>query len=116
MSYRADDWNLRGSNCARDNFFVEFPQVFHAPATARDHDKIEGFPIFVRRRQFADRDRDFLRGSGSLDPHRVNQDLQPGRAPFQNVKNIANGRAARGSDDADAAREFRQRAFVFGRK
>ncbi len=53
-------------------------------------------------------------GAHSLHADWIDQNLQPRRAPFQNVENIANGRAARRSDDPDASRKFRQSAFPCG--
>ena len=55
---------------------------------------------------------DFERGAGPLHAHRADQHLHPRRAPAQNVEHVLDGRAARGSDDPDAAREFRQGAFA----
>src|SRR6478752_7126207 len=37
-----DDWYSRMEYCARDDLFVELPQVFNAPATSRDHDEVDG--------------------------------------------------------------------------
>src|SRR5438552_18755278 len=39
VTHRRNDWHCGMENCARNNFFVEFPQIFDAPAAARDHDQ-----------------------------------------------------------------------------
>src|SRR6267143_866903 len=55
MPNSGDDRNGHISDRARDDLFVELPQIFHASAAARDHDKVDSRKIFVRLCQLANR-------------------------------------------------------------
>ena len=80
MTYRRDNWYDGMEYRARDDLFVELPQIFNAATAARDHDEIEGRKYLVRRGELANGHRNFLRCAGSLHAHRVDQNLQPRRA------------------------------------
>src|SRR5438132_478604 len=56
------------------------------------------------------------RRATTLHPHGIDQDLQPGRPPSQDIQQVANGRAAWGSDDPNSARKSWERAFARGIK
>ncbi len=71
VSNRGDDRQFCRGNGARDDFLIELPQIFDAAAAARDDDQIDRCEIFVRCRQLADRDGDFLRCAAALHAHRT---------------------------------------------
>src|SRR4029077_13768607 len=48
-----DDWHGRMEYRARNNFFIELPQIFNAPATTRDYGEIDRRKYLVRRRELA---------------------------------------------------------------
>ena len=89
-----DDWHGGMEYCARDDLFIELPQIFNAAAAARDHDEIDRRKRLVRRGELANGDGNFLRCAGSLHAHRVDQNLQPRRATTEHVQHIADGCAA----------------------
>jgi hypothetical protein len=62
---------------ARDDLFVELPQVFNAATAARDHDEIDRRKYLVRNGELSNRHCNFLRCARPLHPHRVDQNLQP---------------------------------------
>ena len=110
----ADDRKRRMKNCASDDLFVEFPQVLDAAAATRDHNEIEWFPGLVRPPEFLDRDGDLSSGADSLDAHGIDEHMNIRRAAAEHIQNVADRGAARGSDDADPPRKFRQRTFPGG--
>src|SRR5437763_16899524 len=97
--------------CARDDFFIELPQIFNAATAARDHDEIDRRKYLVRRGELANGHCNFLRRAGPLHAHRVDQNLQPRRATTGHVQNVADSWAAWGSDIPDPMREFGQGPF-----
>src|SRR6476620_7922734 len=86
-----DDWHGAMEYRARDDLFVELPQIFDAAATARYHDEIDRMKRLVRRGELADPHGNLLRCAGSLHAHRVDQNLQPRRATTEHVQNVADG-------------------------
>src|SRR5262249_13157088 len=101
-----DDWQRRMENRARDDLFIELPQVFNAPAPSGDHDQIDRRKRLVRRAEFANGHRNFLRCSGSLHAHRVDQNLQPWRPTREHVQHIADCCSARRGYDSNSPRKF----------
>src|SRR5438552_5971799 len=85
---RRDDWHGRMEYCARDDLFIELPQVFNAATAARDHDEINRRKSLVRRGELANGHCNFLRCARSLHAHRVDQNLQPRRATTEHVENV----------------------------
>src|SRR5207248_477976 len=47
----------------------------------------------------------------ALDPNRIDQNFDSAGAPPQDVENVADGSTARGRDNADTFRKFRQQFF-----
>src|SRR5437763_17158651 len=101
--------------CARDDFFIELPQIFNATTAARDHDEIDRRKDLVRRGELANGHCNFLRRAGPLHAHRVDQNLQPRRATTEHVQNVADSCAAWRSDNPDPMRECWPRPFPFRR-
>src|SRR5215468_8521176 len=89
-----DDWHEGMEYRARDDLFVELPQIFDAPSTACDYDEIDRRKELVRRGELANGHRNFLRCSGSLHVHRIDQDLQPRRTTMEHVEHVAERCAA----------------------
>ena len=48
----------------------------------------------------------------ALHPHRIDQNFHSRRAPPQNIQHVADRRAARRGDNANAFRKFRQRPLA----
>src|SRR5215475_6469131 len=91
---RRDDWHDGMEYRARDDLFVELPQIFDAPSTACDYDEIDRRKELVRRGEFANGHRNFLRCADPLHPHRIDQDLQPRRTTMEHVEHVADRCAA----------------------
>src|SRR5436189_6125408 len=100
--------------CARDDFFIELPQIFNAATATRDHDELDRRKYLVRRGELANGHCNFLRRAGPLHAHRVDQNLQPRRATTEHVHNVADRCAAWGSDSPAPMRERRQTPFPYG--
>src|SRR5215472_11326264 len=111
-----DDWHDGMEYRARDDLFVELPQIFDAPSTACDYDEIDRRKELVRLAELANGHCNFVRCSGSLHAHRVDQDLQPRRATTEHVEYVADRCSAGRGHDSDSPRKFRQRPFAFRRK
>src|SRR5215472_11408277 len=94
---------------ACDDLFVEFPQVFDTPATARDDDEIDRGKRFVRRCQLANGDSDFLSCAGSLHTDGIDQNLQPRRATTEHVQHVTDGSSAWRGHNSNSPWKFRQR-------
>src|SRR5512132_3288882 len=89
-----DDWHGGMEYRARDDLFIELPQIFNAATAARDHDEIDRRKYLVRRSELANGHCNFLRCAGSLHAHRVDQNLQPRRATTEHVQHVADSCAA----------------------
>src|SRR5512132_2010879 len=89
-----DDWHGGMEYRARNDLFVELPQIFNAATAARDHDEIDRRKYLVRRGKLPNGHCNFLRCADSLHAHRVDQNLQPRRATTEHVQNVADSCAA----------------------
>src|SRR6266550_1421123 len=111
-----DDWHGGMEYCARDDLFIELPQIFDAATAARDHDEIDRGKYLVRRGELANGHCNFLRRSGSLHAHRIDQNLQPRRATTEHVQNVANRCSAWRGHNPYPSRKSRQRPLPLGSK
>ena len=105
---RADHGDRARADRARHGFVVERPQVFERAAAAREQERIVA-PCGRRGLQrLDDRRRRFF----ALHRHRYHVDFGEREAARENAQDIAYRRAGGRGDDADAARQFRQRTFL----
>src|SRR6266550_7695038 len=88
------DWHGGMEYRARDDLFIELPQIFHAATAARYDDEIDSRKCLVRRGELANGHCNFLRCAGSLHAHRIDQNLQPRRASTEHIQNVADGCSA----------------------
>src|SRR4029077_11441861 len=89
-----DDWHGGMEYRARDDFFVELPQVFDAAATERYNHEIERLKPLVRRGVLANCHGIVLRCADLLHASRVDQNLQPRRTTTEHVQNVADSCSA----------------------
>ena len=97
---------------ARHDFFVERPQIFERAAAASEDQHIDSL-LTIEKLHGAD---DFRGGAIALDAHGIQRQMHVVEAAAQDAHDVADGRARRRSDEADAAREHRQRLFSLGGK
>src|SRR6266704_2056668 len=105
-----DDGNLGSEDSARDDVFVEGPQIFHGAAAAREDEHVNEFR-FIEKLQRLD---NFFGGAFALHAHGNNHQMDVRNATREDARDVANGGALWRSDDADAAGEKRQRLFARG--
>src|SRR5690606_33419722 len=105
-----DDRDAHGGDGTRDDLLVERPETLERAAAARQ-DQHVAFTAPVRE---LERARDLLRRAVPLDARRIDQHRNRRKAAPQRRQHVADRRARRRRDDADAFRYARQRALAFG--
>src|SRR6266850_1905262 len=100
-----DHGNFGSEDGARDDFFVEGPQIFHRAAAAGEDEHVHNFSQIEEFQRLDD----FLGGAFALHAHGINGQVHVRETPRQDAHNVAHGGAARRGDDADAAGKKRQR-------
>src|SRR6267154_2264341 len=111
IGFVADAGNYRnfgGEDGARHLFFVEGPQIFERAAAAREDQHID-HSLAIEELHGA---HDFLGGTVTLDAHGIDREMHIAEAASQNADHIAHSRAARGSNQSDAAGQERQGLFA----
>jgi len=113
MPHRRNQRDRRFGGGAHHNLLIERPQILDRTATTRDDDQIgsRDQPPVLKRAEAADRRRHRLRRRFALDRHRPHQHMRRA-AVGQPVEDIADHRPGRRGDDADGARQERQRALA----
>src|SRR6266545_238612 len=110
VSDRRHHGNRTGHDRASDALLIERPEILdRSAATSDDHDVYSG--------NFDDhpqRGRDVSGGIFSLHARGTNQNARIRRAPLQYLENVAQRRAVKRRDDADAAGQGGQRALPRG--
>jgi hypothetical protein len=110
-----DDGHARGADGARHLLLIERPEVFGRAAAAADDDGVEPFfgaaafdgaPVVVV--QTPDGLGDLAGGALALHAHGREEQADGARAARDGADDVADGRARRARDDADAARKQRQ--------
>src|SRR6266481_1998246 len=104
--------NFGGEDGAGDFFFVEGPEIFEGAAATREDQYVHHLAA-IEELQRADY---FRRGAFALDTHGINGEVHIAKASAQDAHHVANRGAARGSDQADAAGQERQRLLAAGGK
>jgi hypothetical protein len=104
-----DHRNQTGGDSADDDFGVEAVQVLPRPPAARDNDDVG--PLRMGGEP-ADAGRDLGGAVGALHGCGVNQQVHRGMAAAADLHDVAQRSALQAGNDADAAREGRQRALV----
>ena len=110
MADARDRGNFRVGNGAGDHFFVEGPQIFERAAAARENQHIHRFHGIEELHRLDD----FLCGAFALDPHRKHREMDVGKAAPEDAHDVAHRGSSRRGDEADAAREERQRLLPGG--
>src|SRR5579871_5924445 len=93
---------------ARDRFFVEGPEIFERTATSRENEHVDGL-LTIEKLKGTD---DFESGSVALHANRKQREVHVVEAAAENTNDIADGGARRRGDQADAARQHRERLFA----
>ena len=71
MAHRRNHRNFRGGNGTGHHLFVEAPEIFQRPTTPGNENNIQRMPQLRKAVQTTDGRSNFLRGSGPLHPHRI---------------------------------------------
>ena len=98
----------RSGDRARHDLLVEGPEIFDGAATAADNDHVDA-------RHAADRAqpaRDVERRAFTLNPRGPDNQMRVRIPPAQHVDDVANGGAVERGDDADLARQRRERPLA----
>ena len=96
---------------ARDDFLVERPEIFDRSAAAADDDDVDARHA---RRSARSAARDVRRRALALHARRADDEVRVGVAPAQHLDDVADRRAVERRDDADLARQRRQRPLARG--
>src|SRR5882762_3395896 len=103
-----DHGNFRSEDGARDDFFVEGPQILHGAAAAREDEHVHDSSGVEKFQGFDD----FLGGAFALHAHGINSQMYVRETPRENTHDVAHSGAARRRDNADAAGKKRQRLLA----
>ena len=89
VTHAGDYRDHRFENRARDDFFIEGPQIFERAAAARENQHFREFHAI----EVAQGRDDVSGGAVSLHAHGIKLHMQIGEAALQNAQDVANGRA-----------------------
>ena len=103
-----DDGHAAGEDRARDELVVERPELLDRAAAAAGDDHVD----VAARVELLDGADDAGDGVGALHGRRRKHDLGEGPAALEHVADVVEDGAGLRRDDADAAREARQRALA----
>ena len=107
---RRDDRHRRGGDRARDDFLVERPEVLDRPAAASDDDDVDA----RHAADGAQPARDLAGRAFALHARRADHEVRVRVAPPQHLDDVADRGAVERGDDADLARQRRQRPLARG--
>ena len=115
VAYRGDDGNLGGGDGAGDALRVEGGQVFQRASAAGDDDDINQSLAFgAGIIEAGNGGFDFGGGGLALHAGSADEDVESGVAAAGDVEEVADDGPGGRGDDADGARECRQRALARG--
>ena len=96
---------------ARDDLLVERPEILDRSAAAADDDDVDAVDA---RRSLCSAARDLERRALALHARRTDDEVRVGVAPAEHLDDVADRRAVERGDDADLARQRRQRPLARG--
>ncbi len=108
VSHAGDHRHSGSGNRAGDSFLVECPEVFERAAAAGEDHHVGEFGAI----EIAQARDDFAGRSFALHFYGIELDVNIREAALEDAENISNRRSGGRSDDADAARQHRQRLFA----
>src|SRR5207247_11161415 len=97
-------------NASSVESFVKVPQTYERAAAALYNQHIHRFHGIEELHRLDD----FLCGAFALDPHRKHREMDVGKAAPEDAHDVAHRGSSRRGDEADAAREERQRLLPGG--
>ena len=110
VPHRRNHRQLHRRDRARDDFFVEAPQILETAATTAHHHRVRPWQtVFLGAIQHPQRLRDLMLRAAALHTHRIDQHTHPRRATRQNVQHVANRRARWRRHQCHHIRETRNR-------
>jgi dTDP-4-amino-4,6-dideoxygalactose transaminase len=110
MSDGGDDGHMAGEDRSRHDLLIKAPEVFKASAAPGDDDDVGPTAVAEVQDAFAD----LLGAAGALDERGVKLYLEAGATAFEDVEHVLYDGAGGRGDDANAAGEFREFAFMPG--
>src|SRR5207253_2626871 len=84
-----DDRDFGSEDGARDDFFVEGPQIFHGAAAAREDEHVDEFPSIEKLQGL----NDFFGRAFALHAHRKKYEMDIGEAPREDARNVTDSSA-----------------------
>src|SRR5215472_1742532 len=108
MAYPCDHGNFRPRDCPSDGLFVKGPEVFKRSTATGQNQHFRGFAAI----EIVKGSRNLTCRALSLDLHGIELHVNIGKAALEDPQNVANRGTCGGGDDADAARQNRQRLFA----
>ncbi len=109
MPHGTDDWRDAGVHSARHGFFVEAPEVFQRAAATGQDQRVETLRIGQLQRP-----NDLSGGFAALHGGRNQRQFDLRCAAFEHRDDVADHRAGRRADDADAPRMGGQGGLALG--
>ncbi len=108
VAHPGDYGNFGGGDGAGDFFFVESPEIFERATAAGKDQNIDHFSAIEELHGAGD----FGGRAIALDAHRIDGEVHIAEAAAQDANHIADSGSAGRSDQADTARQKRQRLFA----
>src|SRR5438477_727875 len=108
VTHAGNEWNYGVGDGAGDDFLIEGPDIFERAAAARDDQDVHGLVAIEK----LDGANDLRGGAIALHAHGIKSELHVVEAAAEDAHHVPDGGPSRRSDQADAARQKRQRLFA----